>query len=118
MPSIAEDSAFREESARLTGHSNGRCRALGKAIRANLSGVRMYRKALIRNVSGRRLYGVGHTYEIDDMWLVRVARRIDDLNPRTIQEMTRTLRHEVSHTLGATEGPGIEWTAEDYANRC
>jgi hypothetical protein len=64
------------------------------------------------------LYGVGHTYELGDAWMVRVARRIDDLNDRTLDEKKRTLRHEMSHTLGAPEYPGGVWTAEDYARNC
>ncbi|MBA2707395.1 MAG: hypothetical protein H0U59_06290 [Gemmatimonadaceae bacterium] len=118
LPSAAEDSAFRTESDRLRAHASSRCRQLGEAVAASLPGVRMYRKAVVRNTGIGRLYGVGHTYEIDDTWLIRVARRIDDLNPRTLQEMTRTLRHEVSHTLGAIETPGADWSAEDYADRC
>ncbi len=78
----------------------------------------MYPKALVRESGNGRLYGVGHTYELGDAWMVRVARRIDDLNDRTMEEKKRTLRHEMSHTLGAPEMPGEGWTAEDYAIRC
>ena len=78
----------------------------------------MYRKALIRYSGPRRLYGVGHAYEIDDTWLVRIARRLDDLNERTLEEKKRTLRHEMSHTIGATEDRTTAWSAEDYARAC
>jgi hypothetical protein len=117
-PDAAEDSAFQAEGARLLAHSELRCRELGHAIAANLSSVRMYRKALVRESGNGRLYGVGHTYNLDSAWLVRVARRIDDLNERTIEEKKRTLRHEMSHTIGATESAGEGWSAEDYATRC
>jgi hypothetical protein len=99
-------------------HPDARCRRLGAAIASNVEDVRMYRKALIKSAGPSRMYGVGHAFEIGDVWLVRVARRLDDLNDRTIQEKTRTLRHEMSHTIGATETPGAGWTAEDYATRC
>ena len=118
MPTADEDSAFIAEGNRLLSSSDSRCRKLGEAIIVHEPEVRMYRKALVRNALGESLYGVGHAYEIDDVWLVRIARRIDDLNERTIQEKTRTLRHEMSHTIGATETPGFGWTAEDYATRC
>ena len=117
-PSAEEDSAFRAEGLRLMSHPEARCRRLGEAIAAHETDVRMYRKAVVRRSGPLRLYGVGHTYEIDDVWLVRVARRIDDVNERSIEEKKRTLRHEMSHTIGATEMPGIEWSAEDYATRC
>jgi hypothetical protein len=117
-PSAEEDSAFRAEGTRLMSHSDARCRRLGNAIASNEDGVRMYRKALVKNAGPARLYGVGHAYVIDDVWLVRVARRLDDLNARSIEEKTRTLRHEMSHTIGATETPGAGWTAEDYATHC
>ena len=78
----------------------------------------MYRKALVVDSGNGRMYGVGHTYSLEDTWAVRVARRIDDLNERSLEEKTRTLRHEMSHTLGATEVPQGGWTAEDYAVRC
>jgi hypothetical protein len=64
------------------------------------------------------MYGVGHAYELDDNWMVRIARSIDDLNERTLAEKTRTLRHEMSHTIGATESSASGWSAEDYASRC
>ncbi len=118
LPNVEEDLAFRAEGVRLASHPDMRCRRLGNAISANGSTVRMYRKALVRWSGSMRLYGVGHAYEINDVWLVRVARRLDDLNNRTLEEKKRTLRHEMSHTIGATETPGSGWTAEDYATSC
>ncbi len=117
-PNAAESAAFRAEGARLQSHADSRCRRLGVAITTNENGVRMYRKALVKSGGPYRLYGVGHAYVVDDIWLVRVARRLDDLNERSIEEKTRTLRHEMSHTIGATETPGSGWTAEDYATHC
>ena len=117
-PTAEEDSAFRAEGVRLTYHADARCRRLGTAIIANESGVRMYPRALVRSSKGETLYGVGHAYELDDAWMVRIARRIDDLNERTIEEKIRTLRHEMSHTIGATESSTMGWSAEDYATRC
>lgn len=118
LPTAEEDSAFRAEGERLASHPDARCRKLGEAIAVYEPDVRMYRKALVRSTGADRLYGVGHAYEVNDAWNVRVARRIDDLNERTLDEKKRTLRHEMSHTLGATETPGAGWTAEDYASRC
>lgn len=118
LPSAEEDSAFQVEGARLRDHSDQRCRDLGGAISANRDRIRMYSKALVRQSGNGRLYGVGHTYELGDAWMVRVARRIDDLNERTLEEKKRTLRHEMSHTLGASETPDGSWTAEDYATQC
>jgi hypothetical protein len=118
VPDAEEDSAFQAEGMRLVAHADPRCRRLGAAIIENEQNVRMYRKALIRYSGARRLYGVGHTYEVDDTWLVRVARRLDDLNSRTLDEKKRTLRHEMSHTIGATEDRANGWSAEDYANAC
>lgn len=117
-PTAEEDSAFRAEGVRLTFHADARCRKLGAAIIANESGVMMYRKAVVRWSRGQTMYGVGHAYELDDSWMVRIARSIDDLNERTLEEKTRTLRHEMSHTIGATESSAIGWSAEDYASRC
>ena len=117
-PSVEEDAAFRAEGARLTNHSDARCRRLGQAIVINEGEVRMYRKALVKSSGPHRLFGVGHAYVLDDAWLVRIARRLDDFNERSIEEKTRTLRHEMSHTLGAKETPGAGWTAEDYATNC
>ncbi len=118
VPSPEEDSAFQFEGSRLRAHNEVRCRDLGLAIETNRDRVRMYPKALVRESGNGRLYGVGHTYELGDSWMVRVARRIDDLNDRTMEEKKRTLRHEMSHTIGAPETPGEGWTAEDYAVRC
>lgn len=117
-PSAEEDSAFRAEAARLSEHPDARCRRLGQAIRENEPGVRMYRKALVRQAGGVRLYGVGHAYVLDYVWQIRVARKLDDLNDRSLDEKLRTLRHEMSHTIGATEVPGLSWSAEEYATRC
>lgn len=117
-PTAEEDSAFRAEGVRLTFHADARCRKLGAAIIANESGVMMYRKAVVRWSRGQTMYGVGHAYELDDSWMVRIARSIDDLNERTLEEKTRTLRHEMSHTIGATESSALGWSAEDYASRC
>ena len=78
----------------------------------------MYPKALVRMTRGEMLYGVGHAYQVNDEWLVRIARNIDELNERTLAEKTRTLRHEMSHTIGATESSAFGWSAEDYASRC
>ena len=117
-PTAEEDSAFHVEGVRLTYHSDWRCRKLGSAIIANQSSVRMYPRAVVRWWRGEILYGLGHAYELDDTWMVRIARRIDDLNERTLAEKTRTLRHEMSHTIGATESSSSGWSAEDYASRC
>ena len=118
LPSAEEDSAFQVEGARLREHKDARCRDLGAAIAANRDRVRMYSKALVKESGNGRQYGVGHTYELGDAWMVRVARRIDDLNDRTLEEKKRTLRHEMSHTIGAPEYPNGGWTAEDYAAQC
>ena len=118
VPNAEEDSAFRSEGDRLILHRDARCRRLGAAINSNESQVRMYRTAVVRKSGQKRLYGVGHAYELGFIWHVRVARRIDDLNERTIEQKKRTLRHEMSHTIGATETSGSGWTAEDYATNC
>lgn len=117
-PTAEEDSAFRTEGVRLTYHADARCRKLGAAIIANENSVQMYPRALVRWSRGELLYGVGHAYQLDNAWLVRIARNIDELNERTIAEKTRTLRHEMSHTIGATESSAFGWSAEDYASRC
>ena len=117
-PNAEEDSAFRAEAVRLASHPDSRCQRLGEAISVNEPAVRMYRKALVKWAGPMRLYGVGHTYEVGDEWLVRVARRLDDLNERTLGEKLRTLRHEMSHTIGATETSGPGWSAEEYATNC
>ncbi len=117
--SPSEDSAFRAESVRLASHSEARCRILADAVRAHLDDVRMYENAIVRYLGPYKFYGVGHSYQRDGQWMIRIARRLDDLNPRTIAEETRTLRHEMSHTLGATEQRvGEEWSARDYAYLC
>jgi len=118
IPNAEEDSAFRAEGERLILHRDMRCRRLGAAINSNQSQVRMYRNSVVRKSGKEQLYGVGHAYELGYLWHVRVARRIDDLNERTLDEKKRTLRHEMSHTIGATETPGSEWTAEEYATNC
>ena len=118
IPNAEEDSAFRAEGERLILHRDVRCRRLGGAINSNQSQVRMYRNSLVRKAGKEQLYGVGHAYELAFVWHVRVARRIDDLNERTLDEKKRTLRHEMSHTIGATETPGSGWTAEEYATNC
>ena len=117
-PSAEEDSAFRAEGVRLTFHADARCRKLGEAIMARESNVMMYPRAVVQWSRGETLYGVGHAYEMQNSWMVRIARRIDDLNERTLEEKTRTLRHEMSHTIGATESSAYGWSAEDYASRC
>ena len=117
-PTAEEDSAFRAEGTRLSAHADSRCRKLGSAISQNAESVRMYPKALVRWSRGETFFGVGHAYEMGDVWFVRIARSIDDLNERTLDEKKRTLRHEMSHTIGATETVGFGWTAEDYATRC
>ena len=118
IPNAEEDSAFHAEGDRLVLHKDARCRRLGAAINSNASQVRMYRKALVKESGRERLYGVGHAYELGYIWHVRVARRIDDLNERTLDQKKRTLRHEMSHTIGATESSAAGWSAEDYATRC
>jgi len=118
VPNAEEDSAFRSEGERLILHRDARCRKLGTAINSNQSQVRMYKKALVRESGDEHLYGVGHAYELGYIWHVRVARRIDDLNQRSLEEKKRTLRHEMSHTIGARENSGPGWTAEEYATNC
>jgi hypothetical protein len=118
FPTSEEDSAFHAEGVRLARHGDPRCRKLGAAIIANESSIRMYPKALVRQSGGATMYGVGHAYELDETWLIRIARRINDLNERSLDEKKRTLRHEMSHTFGATETSGFGWSAEDYASRC
>jgi hypothetical protein len=117
-PTAEEDSAFQAEGVRLTYHADARCRKLGAAILASEPNVMMYRKAVVRWSRGETLYGVGHAYELGNTWMVRIARSIDDLNERSLEEKTRTLRHEMSHTIGATESSAMGWSAEDYASRC
>jgi len=79
----------------------------------------MYERALIRYVGSYKFYGVGHSYQSDGKWMIRIARRLDELNSRSLVDELRTLRHETSHTLGAGEWRiGEEWSAYDYAERC
>lgn len=117
--STDESAAFQTEATRLGNHADENCRRLGDAIQDHLSGVRMYDRAIVRRSGPYKFYGVGHSYQNNGEWTIRIARRLDDLNARTIDSITRTLRHEISHTLGARErGVGEEWSAADYAERC
>ncbi len=114
-----EAAAFKAEAVRLVDHPDPNCRRLGDAMQAHLAGLRMYENALVRYVGPYKFYGVGHSYQSDGDWKIRIARRLNDLNPRTLDEETGTLRHEMSHTLGARERRvGEEWSARDYADRC
>lgn len=114
-----EAAAFSAEATRLAGNAEENCRKLGDAIQNHLSGVRMYDKAIVRRSGPYRFYGVGHSYQSNGEWMIRIARRLDELNERTIDAKARTLRHEISHTLGAKERRvGEEWSAADYAERC
>ena len=114
-----EAAAFKAEALRLQSHSEPKCRELAGAIEAHLDDVRMYENAIIRFVGSYKFYGVGHSYQSDGKWVIRIARRLDDLNRRTISDEVRTLRHETSHTFGASEWRfGNEWSAYDYAERC
>lgn len=117
-PNTEEDSAFRAESSRLSMHSNSRCRDLSAAMERNLGQVRMYPSALISEKGRMRLYGVGHSYRRERVWQIRVARRLTDYNPRSMEQKVRTFRHEMAHTLGASEDPLLGWSAEEYAERC
>lgn len=84
-----------------------------------MSDVRMYDQAIIRYEGPYKYYGVGHSYQVDGAWMIRVSRRLDELNDRRIKDKVRTLRHEMSHTLGAREERvGGQWSAADYAERC
>ncbi len=117
--STDEAAAFQTEATRLASHTEENCRRLADAIQNHLSGVRMYDRAIVRRSGPYKFYGVGHSYQSNGEWMIRIARRLDDLNGRTIEAITRTLRHEISHTLGARErGTGEEWSAPDYAERC
>jgi hypothetical protein len=118
-PSIEETAAFATEAVRLESHSDPKCQVLGAAISEHLPLVMMFDRALVRKSGLQRNYGVGFSYESNDEWLVRIARRFNDLTERSISEKLRTLRHEVSHSLGAPEEPaGQVWTASEYADRC
>jgi hypothetical protein len=117
--STDEAAAFQTEATRLATHTEENCRRLADAIQNHISGVRMYDRAIVRRSGPYKFYGVGHSYQSNGEWMIRIARRLDDLNGRTIEAITRTLRHEISHTLGARErGTGVEWSAPDYAERC
>jgi hypothetical protein len=117
--STDEAAAFQAEATRLANHTDENCRRLGDAIQNHLSGIRMYDRAIVRRAGGYRFYGVGHSYQSNGEWMIRIARRLDELNERTSDAKARTLRHEVSHTLGAKERRvGDEWSAADYAERC
>lgn len=118
LPSDEESAAFRSEGERLSVHATAGCRRLGAAVTESLPRVRMYSKALIKRMGAHRYFGVGHAYEMGDVWMVRVARRLDDLNGRTLDDLKRTLRHEASHTIGATEDSSHGWSANDYASIC
>ena len=117
--STDEAAAFQSEATRLGVHTEENCRRLGDAIQNHISDVRMYDRAIVRRSGRYKFYGVGHSYQSNGEWMIRIARRLDNLNARTIDAITRTLRHEVSHTLGAKEvSAGDAWSARDYAERC
>ena len=118
--SADEYAAFQAEAGRLSFHFESHCRRLADAMREHLADVRMYEKAIIRYYGPYKFYGVGHTYQQEDgRWMIRIARRFDSLNRRTLDDEVKTFRHETSHTLGATEERvGNEWSARDYAYRC
>ncbi len=118
--SADEYAAFQAEAGRLSFHFERHCRLLADAMRAHLADVRMYENAIVRYYGPYKFYGVGHSYQQQDgRWMIRIARRFDNLNRRTLEDEMKTLRHEMSHTLGATEQrSGDEWSARDYAYRC
>jgi hypothetical protein len=114
-----EVAAFKAEAMRLETHVEPNCRRLGTAMQPLLDGVRMYENAIVRYAGPYKFYGVGHSYQSEGKWMIRIARRLDDLNARTPVDEIRTLRHEMSHTLGARERRvGDAWSAKDYADRC
>ena len=114
-----ESTAFRTEAARLQLHSEERCRLLGIAMQDQLPNIQVFEKAIIRYVGPYTFYGAGYSFQKNGQWTIGVARRFDDLNPRTIADETRTLRHEMAHTIGASERRFAEnWSARDYADRC
>ena len=115
-----EYAAFQAEAGRLSFHFERNCRRLADAMREHLADVRMYENAIVRYYGPYKFYGVGHTYQQQDgRWMIRIARRFDRLNRRTLDDEMKTLRHEMSHTLGAAEQRiGDEWSARDYAYRC
>lgn len=118
--SADEYAAFQAEAGRLSLHFERHCRLLADAMREHLADVRMYENAIVRYYGPYKFYGVGHAYQQQDgRWMIRIARRFDGLNRRTLDDEMKTLRHEMSHTLGATEQRiGDEWSARDYAYRC
>ena len=118
--SADEYSAFQAEAGRLSSHFERHCRLLADAMRAHLADVRMYENAIVQYYGPYKFYGVGHSYQQQDgRWMIRIARRFDDLNRRTLGDEMKTLRHEMAHTLGATEQRiGDDWSARDYAYRC
>jgi hypothetical protein len=117
--STDEAAAFQAEATRLVGHVDENCRRLGEAVQNHLSGVRMYDKAIVHRSGPYKFYGVGHSYQSNGEWMIRIARRLDELNERTVEAKARTLRHEISHTIGARErSVGGEWSAADYAEKC
>src|SRR6266550_4839679 len=111
--SADEYAAFQAEAGRLSLHFERHCRLLADAMREHLADVRMYENAIVRYYGPYKFYGVGHAYQQQDgRWMIRIARRFDGLNRRTLDDEMKTLRHEMSHTLGATEQRiGDEWSA-------
>lgn len=118
LPNSEEDSAFRAEVIRLSTHTNPHCRSLSIAMRQDLPQVRMYPRALVTEVGQVRYYGVGHSYKTDRLWQIRIARRLTDLNVRSLDQKVRTFRHEAAHSLGASEERLVDWSAEEFADRC
>jgi hypothetical protein len=117
--SLDEAAAFSAEAARLELDSNPRCRRLGEAMQNHLAEVEMYENAIVHHLGPYKFYGVGHSYLYEGRWTIRVARRVNELNDRTMKDKTRTLRHEMSHTIGAPERRvRNEWSAADYAEQC
>src|SRR6478672_7385439 len=107
-----EVTAFQAEAARLELHSDPKCRLLGATMKDQLPNVQIFDKAIVRYVGAYTFYGAGYSYQTNGEWKIGVARRFDDLNPRTIADETRTLRHEMAHTLGARERrTSAEWSA-------
>jgi hypothetical protein len=118
LPNGEESAAFRSEAVRLESHPDLHCRNLSNAMLENLPQVMMYPRALVTEVRGVRYYGVGHSYKSEGRWQIRIARRLGDLNPRSLDQEVRTFRHEMAHTLGASEERLLGWSAEEYAERC
>jgi len=116
---VEEGAAFTAEAARLESHPDPTCRVLGAAISDRLPTVMMFDRAILKKSPLQRTYGVGFSYEFGDEWLVRIARRFNELTERSLSDKLRTLRHEVAHSLGATEeASGRGLTAAEYADRC